>query len=77
MPKPLVAIGDYVPGQFPDANGAFNKLGEGVSVSASGRHVAFWGAWGADTRTLENESAPAIAQAMRREEVDLALLAPV
>lgn len=49
----LVAIGDFVPGQFPDSNGAFNKLGEGVSVSSNGRHVAFWGAWGSNTRTIQ------------------------
>jgi hypothetical protein len=48
----LVAIGDFVPGQFPDANATFNKLGEGVSVSTNGRHVAFWGAWGSNTQTI-------------------------
>jgi hypothetical protein len=32
---------------------------------------------GADSDTLEHESAPAIARSMRGEEVDLALLAPV
>jgi hypothetical protein len=48
----LVAIGDVVPGQFADANGTFRKLGEGVSVSPNGRHVAFWGAWGPAERTI-------------------------
>ena len=28
----------------------FNRLGEGVSFD--GRFVAFWGAWGAETKTL-------------------------
>lgn len=44
----LVSIGQQVPGQAPTAR--FNKLGEGVSFD--GRFVAFWGAWGTDTRTL-------------------------
>ncbi len=32
---------------------------------------------GSDTKVLETQSAPEIAAAMRSEEVDLALLAPV
>jgi hypothetical protein len=32
---------------------------------------------GSDSSQLENESAPAIAEIMKSEEVDLALLAPV
>jgi D-proline reductase (dithiol) PrdB len=40
-------------------------------------HYSIMGYQGNDTRILENESAPAIAESMRSEEVDLALLAPV
>jgi len=40
-------------------------------------HYSIMGFQGADSSTLENESAPAIAEAMRNEEVDLALLTPV
>ena len=40
-------------------------------------HYSIMGYQGSDTSTLENESAPQIAAAMRSEEVDLALLAPV
>lgn len=45
---PLVRIGDRVPGERQGV--VFNRLGEGVSFD--GRFVGFWGAWGADTRTL-------------------------
>ena len=42
----LVRIGDQVPGE---ANGVvFNRLGEGLSFD--GRYLAFWGAWGSETR---------------------------
>ena len=44
---PLVKIGGKVPG---DKTAVFNKLGEGVSFD--GRFVAFWGAWGTETKTL-------------------------
>jgi D-proline reductase (dithiol) PrdB len=40
-------------------------------------HYSIMGFQGNDRSVLENESAPAIAAAMRSEEVDLALLAPV
>ncbi|MBW2274781.1 MAG: hypothetical protein JRG96_16055 [Deltaproteobacteria bacterium] len=40
-------------------------------------HYSIMGFQGADSSTLENESAPAIAEAMKSEEVDLALLTPV
>lgn len=40
-------------------------------------HYSTMGYQGADTTTLENETAPAIAESMKREHVDLALLAPV
>lgn len=46
--RALVSIGQRVPGQGPAAR--FNQLGEGVSFD--GRFVAFWGAWGTETRTL-------------------------
>jgi hypothetical protein len=42
----LVGIGSRVPRTF----GRFNRLGEGLAYD--GRFVAFWGAWGAKTRTL-------------------------
>ena len=44
----LVAIGTQVPGEKKGVG--FNKLGEGVSFD--GRFVAFWGAWGTETKTL-------------------------
>lgn len=44
----LVAIGDPVPGQPPSAR--FARLGEALSFD--GRFVAFWGAWGDETRHL-------------------------
>jgi len=40
-------------------------------------HYSIMGFQGNDSSRLEQESAPAIAEAMRSEEVDLALLAPV
>lgn len=43
----LVAIGSDVPGT---RGMTFNRLGEGLSFD--GRFVAFWGAWGDQTRTL-------------------------
>ena len=47
-PVALVKIGGPVPGE---KNGAvFNKLGEGVSFD--GRFVAFWGAWGSETKSV-------------------------
>jgi hypothetical protein len=44
----LVSIGAQVPGE-PIQN-TFNRLGEGVSFDR--RFVAFWGAWGTQTKTL-------------------------
>jgi hypothetical protein len=44
----LVSIGGQVPGESSSAK--FNRLGEGVSFD--GRFVAFWGAWGTETKTL-------------------------
>jgi len=46
--KTLVSIGSQVPGE--SRNNTFNKLGEGVSFD--GRFVAFWGAWGSQTKPL-------------------------
>ncbi|MGR9088073.1 MAG: hypothetical protein ACU841_13490 [Gammaproteobacteria bacterium] len=46
--KTLAAIGSQVPGE--PAGATFNKLGEGLSFD--GRFVAFWGAWGTQTRTV-------------------------
>ena len=44
---PLVKIGANVPGE---RKAVFSSLGEGVSFD--GRFVAFWAAWGTETRTL-------------------------
>lgn len=52
-------------------------VAEGVVGSLADSHYSIMGYQGSDASTLENESAPQIAEAMRREEVDLALLAPV
>ena len=45
---PLVKIGGQVPGETKGVG--FNRLGEGVSFD--GRFVAFWGAWGTETKSL-------------------------
>lgn len=45
---PLVKIGGQVPGEAKGVG--FNKLGEGLSFD--GRFVAFWGAWGTETKAL-------------------------
>jgi D-proline reductase (dithiol) PrdB len=50
---------------------------EGVVGSLADTHYSIMGYQGNDTTALESESAPAIAAAMKSEEVDLALLAPV
>ncbi len=44
----LVEIGSPVPGEN---NGRFSRIGEGLSFD--GRYVGFWGAWGAETRTVQ------------------------
>jgi D-proline reductase (dithiol) PrdB len=58
-----------------------DRLRELVSAGEVGAmaetHYSIMGYQGNDTSTLEAESAPQIAAAMVREEVDLALLAPV
>jgi hypothetical protein len=50
---------------------------EGEVGAMAETHYSIMGYQGSDSSVLENESAPAIAAAMRSEEVDLALLAPV
>jgi D-proline reductase (dithiol) PrdB len=52
-------------------------VAEGVLGALADSHYSIMGYQGSDSSTLENESAPQIAEAMRSEEVDLALLAPV
>ena len=52
-------------------------VAEGVVGALADSHYSTMGYQGNDTSTLENESAPEIDAAMRSEEVDLALLAPV
>ncbi len=47
--KNVVKLGSSVPGEKSGA--VFNKIGEGLSFD--GRFVAFWGAWGAETKTLQ------------------------
>jgi len=58
-----------------------DRLREQVDAGAVGAmaqtHYSVMGYQGNDASRLENESAPAIAEAMKSEEVDLALLAPV
>lgn len=49
----------------------------GTIGSVAPSHYSVMGFQGNDASTLEQKSAPEIAQAMRSEEVDLALLAPV
>jgi hypothetical protein len=44
----LVSIGEQVPGE--SVTTTFNGLGEGGAFD--GRYVAFWGAWGTETRTV-------------------------
>ncbi len=46
--KTLVSIGSQVPGEPKDTR--FSRLGEGVSFD--GRYVAFWGAWGDETKIV-------------------------
>jgi len=50
---------------------------EGVVGEMAPTHYSIMGYQGNDSSILESESAPAIAEAMKSEEVDLALLAPV
>ena len=52
-------------------------VAEGVVGAAADSHYSIMGYQGSDSSTLENESGPQIAAAMRSEEVDLTLLAPV
>ena len=50
---------------------------QGVVGSMADTHYSTMGFQGNDSSQLENETAPAIAAAMKSEEVDLAILAPV
>ena len=50
---------------------------EGVVGSVAPTHYSIMGFQGSDASQLENESAPAIAEQLRSEAVDLILLAPV
>ena len=52
-------------------------VSEGHVGSLAETHYSTMGYQGADSSQLENESAPAIAEIMKGEGVDLALLAPV
>jgi D-proline reductase (dithiol) PrdB len=52
-------------------------VGAGGVGAMADTHYSIMGFQGNDRSVLENESAPAIADAMRSEEVDLALLTPV
>ena len=52
-------------------------VAEGVVGEVAGTHYSTMGYQGSDTSELERTSAPEIAQAMRRDDVDLVLLAPV
>ncbi|MCP5274145.1 MAG: hypothetical protein H6936_04710 [Burkholderiales bacterium] len=45
--KTLIGIGNSVPGV---TNARFTRFGEGLTFN--GHHVAFWGTWGTETRTL-------------------------
>ncbi len=49
----------------------------GLVGSSAETHYSIMGYQGPDKSTLTNETAPQIAEAMRSEEVDLAVLAPV
>ena len=54
-PQKLVSLnGTLVPNAIGDVldDSVFNRFGEGVSVSATGQYVAFWGAWGTKTRSV-------------------------
>jgi D-proline reductase (dithiol) PrdB len=50
---------------------------DGAVGSVADTHYSTMGYQGASTKVLERETAPAIAAAMKSEEVDVALLAPV
>jgi len=52
-------------------------VAEGAVGAVAESHYSIMGYQGSDTSELERVSAPAIALAMKSEEVDLALLAPV
>jgi hypothetical protein len=53
------------------------RVEAGEVANAAPTHYSIMGFQGSDMSRLVEESAPAIAEAMRNEEVDLAILAPV
>jgi D-proline reductase (dithiol) PrdB len=53
------------------------RVADGTVGSMADTHYSIMGYQGSDSSILESETAPKIAEAMRSEEVDLALLAPV
>ena len=54
-----------------------SSVAAGVVGSVADTHYSIMGYQGNDSSTLVNESAPEIAASMKRDDVDLALLAPV
>jgi len=48
--RELVRIGETVPGAVNASGTTLNRIGEALSFD--GRKVAFWGAWGTETRTV-------------------------
>ena len=50
---------------------------DGIIGEVADSHYSIMGYQGNDSMTLERESAPEIARSMQKDEVDLALLAPV
>ena len=52
-------------------------VAEGIVGSVADTHYSIMGYQGNDSSTLVSESAPEIAASMKRDDVDLALLAPV
>jgi len=64
-------------GVEPDLDRLRELVAEGAVGAIAESHYSIMGYQGNDTTELEGVSAPAIAEAMKSEEVDLALLAPV
>ena len=50
---------------------------DGIIGEVADSHYSIMGYQGNDSMALERESAPEIARSMQKDEVDLALLAPV
>ena len=49
--EPLVTLGTQVPGENQGVN--FTRFGESLALGDQARFVAFWGAWGTDTRYVD------------------------